>query len=195
MPDDKEEKFDFSNKKIVSYTALFFSFVLFLMILAIGIFGWITLDNIEKTITPSIDNVCGSLNGAIVSIDSLADGADDIKNSMNYTSASLLTLSHSLSQFANITAIIDKNSSNDLKLSSEKMKNASDYFSSAVNDIDKTKEGLSSVRSSLVKEKETLCDNKIKNSLGNLRLLFIFSIIFAFLLLVVFSLNSIANLL
>lgn len=195
MSDDKEKKFDFSNKKIVSYIALFFSLFLFLIVLVISILGWITLDNIEKTITPSIDNICGSLNGAIVSINSLSDTTDDIKNSINYSSASLLTLSDSLSQFANITAIIDKNSSNDIKLSSEKMKNASYYLSSAVNNIDKIKEGLSSVRSSLVKEKETLCDNKIRNSLGNLRLLLIFSIIFAFLLIVVFSLNSIANLL
>ncbi|MEM3422893.1 MAG: hypothetical protein QXF35_02880 [Candidatus Bilamarchaeaceae archaeon] len=91
MEDEKKEEIALPPlKKILSYLALFCSFLSLFLVFVFGIVGWFAIDKVEKSFRDFTDNGCNAFKSA-------AEGLNDLSKSLS--SNPLITASSDFAKF------------------------------------------------------------------------------------------------
>lgn len=182
-------------KRILNYVSLAFSIGSICLIFAIGLVAWLALDEFEKKMEAAANSACSGIAGAVNALNSFNDAVGDIKNSLNATSDSFLALGNSFSTAAHSLSLLNKELGEEVGKAGEKMAESSGLVLSADEKIGEAQESISTVRSSLLSERNLFCDSKIKDEIGKIRIVLVLCLLVAFAFAAVLSLNSISNIL
>jgi len=194
-PSENMQKKTPDMKKTLSYASLAFSLISIFIVFIIGVIAWLALDDFEKKIISATEHACGGLTGAINALGNANDAFGDIKNSLNNTADSFLALGNSMIKGSAVFSVLDKSTAANVKEAGEKINEASRAFSSADEKIGNAQEGINSIRSSLLGERNVFCDNSFKEEIGKVRIVLLLGVLAALMALGAFCLNSIVNIL
>ena len=177
-------------RRVLSYAALFFSFGALVAVFILGIIGWTTLDEVEKTINEGMSTACMGVVTADSTFISAAQSIDELQQTFREGGTSFVDLADSVRRMAGSMGILNEAAAEDMvdaadsiEIMGSSIKNQSDSLAEMGDDID-------TLRTSLNSQRDVLCGSEIKDMFGTIKVLFVISLFLLLGLLFIISLNA-----
>lgn len=177
-------------RRVLSYAALFFSFGALVAVFILGIIGWTTLDEVEKTINEGMTTACMGVVTADSTFISAAQSIDELQQAFRQGGTSFVDLAGSVRGMAGSMEILNASAAEDMvdaadsiEIMGSSIKNQSDSLVEMGDDID-------TLRTSLNSQRDVLCGSEIKDMFGTIKVLFVISLFLLLGLLFIISLNA-----
>jgi len=177
-------------KRVFSYTALLFSFGVFVMVFIIGLIGWMTLDEAEKMVKQATDTACTGIKTADSTFQSAGQSVDELEDAFRDGGASFVDLAESVRGMASSMESLNETASNDMAEAADSIEVMGSSIRNQSEGFAEMKENLDTMRSSLNSQRDTVCGEEITDMFGSAKILFVVSMILLLGLLFVIGLNA-----
>lgn len=177
-------------KKIMSYSALFFSFGALVAVFLLGIIGWTTLDDAEKTINEGMDTACTGIATADSTFVSAAQSIDELQVAFSEGGASFVDLADSIRGMAGSMDVLNESAANDMADAADSIEAMGSNIENQSDSLAEMGDYVSTLRISLNSQRDVLCGNEITDMFGTIKVLFVISVLLLLGLLLIISLNA-----
>jgi len=188
-PEDKPTDKQFV-KRIFGYTALLFSFGVFIMVFVIGLIGWMTIDEAEKLVNEATDTACTGIKTADSTFQSAGQSVDELADAFRDGGASFVDLAASVRGMANSMDTLNQTASDNMAESADAIEEMGDSIQDQSASFAEMKQDLETLRSSLNSQRDTVCGGEITNMFGTAKILFVVSLLLLVGLLLIIGLNA-----